>query len=64
MVVANKVAKELDVHPRVDKDGKERQEGDPGGFRLVVNDGPDGQQTVRWLHVHVIGGRKFKWPPG
>ena len=36
----------------------------PDGFRVVVNDGPDGQQTVYHLHLHVIGGRKMKWPPG
>mmetsp|Transcript_126739 Transcript_126739/g.405825 ORF Transcript_126739/g.405825 Transcript_126739/m.405825 type:complete len:207 (-) Transcript_126739:44-664(-) len=36
----------------------------PGGFRLVVNDGPDGCQSVYHLHVHVIGGRPLGWPPG
>mmetsp|Transcript_1305 Transcript_1305/g.1475 ORF Transcript_1305/g.1475 Transcript_1305/m.1475 type:complete len:153 (-) Transcript_1305:55-513(-) len=37
---------------------------DKTGYRTVVNDGPDGQQTVRWFHIHVIGGRKMSWPPG
>lgn len=34
------------------------------GFRLVINDGPDGSQSVYHLHVHVIGGRQMTWPPG
>ena len=33
-------------------------------FRAVVNCGPGAQQTVRHLHVHVLGGRDFTWPPG
>jgi len=35
-----------------------------GGFRLVVNTGDDGGQTVHHLHVHLLGGRKMTWPPG
>jgi len=34
------------------------------GYRLVINEGVHGQQSVRWLHVHVIGGKQLKWPPG
>jgi diadenosine tetraphosphate (Ap4A) HIT family hydrolase len=34
------------------------------GFRLVVNDGSDGAQSVYHLHIHVIGGRQMTWPPG
>jgi histidine triad (HIT) family protein len=34
------------------------------GFRLVMNSGPDGGQSVGHLHVHVLGGRGLKWPPG
>lgn len=42
-----------------------RQEGlVPGGFRLVINDGPDGCQSVYHLHTHVMGGRQMGWPPG
>jgi histidine triad (HIT) family protein len=33
-------------------------------FRLVVNDGAAAGQTVFHLHVHVLGGRTFGWPPG
>ncbi|HVH20582.1 MAG TPA: histidine triad nucleotide-binding protein [Myxococcota bacterium] len=35
-----------------------------GDFRLVVNDGASAGQTVFHLHVHVLGGRPFSWPPG
>jgi len=34
------------------------------GFRLVINNGPDGGETVPHLHVHVLGGREMQWPPG
>ncbi len=34
------------------------------GYRLVVNTGPDGGQTVDHLHVHLLGGRALGWPPG
>lgn len=36
----------------------------PHGFRIVVNDGPDGAQSVYHLHLHVLGGRQMRWPPG
>lgn len=35
-----------------------------GGYRLVVNAGVDGGQTVDHLHVHLLGGRAMRWPPG
>lgn len=35
-----------------------------GGYRLVVNVGRDGGQTVDHLHVHMLGGRRMTWPPG
>ncbi len=34
------------------------------GYRLVINTGPDGGQTVGHLHVHLLGGRHMSWPPG
>ena len=34
------------------------------GYRIVNNCGEDGQQTVKHLHFHVLGGRKLAWPPG
>lgn len=34
------------------------------GFRIVINDGEHGGQSVYHLHVHVIGGRQMQWPPG
>lgn len=33
-------------------------------YRIVMNDGDDAGQTVPHLHFHVLGGRKFHWPPG
>jgi histidine triad (HIT) family protein len=35
-----------------------------GGYRLVSNVGRWGGQTVDHLHVHLMGGRAFRWPPG
>jgi len=34
------------------------------GFRLVINNGPDGGEAVPHLHIHLLGGRQMKWPPG
>ena len=48
--IAPKLAKQLNVSE--------------SGFRLVVNTGKDGGQTVEHLHVHLLGGRDMKWPPG
>jgi len=41
-----------------------KSEGLGDGFRLVFNDGKNGQQTVPHLHLHVLGGRTMTWPPG
>ena len=37
---------------------------DESGYRVVVNSGADGQQSVPHLHFHVLGGRLLAWPPG
>ena len=34
------------------------------GYRVVINTGDEGQQTVQYIHAHIIGGRQLKWPPG
>ena len=36
----------------------------PKGFRITINDGADGAQSVYHLHLHVMGGRQMTWPPG
>jgi len=48
------VARELAV--------KEKISGD--GYRLVLNSGSNAGQAVAHLHYHLMGGRKFNWPPG
>jgi histidine triad (HIT) family protein len=40
------------------------QEGLKNGYRMVVNTGDEGGQTVHHLHLHILGGRNLKWPPG
>jgi histidine triad (HIT) family protein len=40
------------------------KEGLSGGYRLVINQGPDAGQSVDHLHAHLLGGRTFSWPPG
>ena len=47
---ANKLAKEM----KIDEDG----------FRLVLNCGNNGGQEVYHIHMHLLGGRQMKWPPG
>ena len=34
------------------------------GYRVVLNTGADGGQSVHHLHAHVLGGRPMRWPPG
>ncbi len=47
---ANRLAKEREIHDQ--------------GFRLNINAGPNGGQTVYHLHLHLLGGRFMTWPPG
>ncbi len=35
-----------------------------GGYRIVINTGEDGGQSVDHLHAHLLGGRRMRWPPG
>lgn len=41
-----------------------RELGLGSGYRVVVNSGRDGGQSVDHLHFHLLGGRQLKWPPG
>ncbi len=41
-----------------------KQKGLAQGYRIVINTGPDGGQTVEHLHIHLLGGRPVLWPPG
>lgn len=37
---------------------------DNDGYRVVFNQGRHGQQTVEYIHAHILGGRQMTWPPG
>ncbi|KAI5712198.1 histidine triad nucleotide-binding protein 1 [Diaphorina citri] len=41
-----------------------KKQGLDNGYRLVVNNGRHGAQSVYHLHIHVMGGRQLRWPPG
>jgi histidine triad (HIT) family protein len=41
-----------------------RDAGLEAGYRLVINNGPDGGEAVPHLHIHILGGRQMQWPPG
>jgi histidine triad (HIT) family protein len=41
-----------------------QQAGLTNGYRIVINNGVDGGQTVYHLHLHILGGRCLAWPPG
>lgn len=41
-----------------------KEQGLEKGFRLVINNGDDGGQTVHHLHIHILGKRFMQWPPG
>jgi len=44
--------------------GLARKLGLDGGYRLVVNNGPDAGETVPHVHVHLLARRQMSWPPG
>ena len=48
----------LVVRQVADSEGLEK------GFRVVINNGSQGGETVPHLHIHVLGGRQLSWPPG
>jgi len=48
--IISKVAKDMNI--------------DEDGFRIVSNTGDGAGQSVKHLHFHILGGRKFNWPPG
>ncbi len=50
MIAVAKVASHLDL--------------DTDGYRVVFNQGRNGQQSVDYVHAHILGGRTLKWPPG
>ena len=65
------IADTLDRDPQMVADlisaltGYARQAGfEDDGYRLVVNQGRDGAQTVPHLHIHLLAGRRLDWPPG
>jgi len=37
---------------------------DKAGYRMVINNGPGAGQTVFHIHLHLLSGRRFTWPPG
>lgn len=49
LIVAGKLAKEHNLED---------------GYRLIINQGTKAQQSVNYLHVHLLSGRQFNWPPG
>ncbi|KAK5649502.1 hypothetical protein RI129_000531 [Pyrocoelia pectoralis] len=73
LVIPKKRIPLLDASEECDKDllgtlmltaKKLAQERLPNGYRLVINNGADGCQSVYHLHIHILGGRQMSWPPG
>jgi histidine triad (HIT) family protein len=46
------------------QEGLATEDGVEPGYRVVTNTGPAAGQTVPHLHLHVLGGRDLRWPPG
>ena len=49
LLAAGKIARQLEID---------------GAFRIVINNGEEGGQAVFHVHLHILGGRRFHWPPG
>ena len=52
------------AHAVARQEGLVSDDGSEPGYRLVTNTGPAAGQTVRHVHLHVLGGRGLGWPPG
>ncbi len=52
------------AHAVAVQEGLATEEAPEPGYRLVANSGPAAGQTVHHLHLHVLGGRDLRWPPG
>lgn len=61
---ANAQHRELMGHLLLTAKQVAEQAGLNNGYRVVINDGLDGGQSVSHLHLHVLGGRQMQWPPG
>ena len=61
---ANEDHKQLLGHLLYTAQAVAKQEKLERGFRVVVNDGVEGCQSVYHLHLHVVGGQQLSWPPG
>jgi len=55
---------DLDKLMRAAADAAHSEGIDQSGYRVVINTGENGGQTVSHLHLHVLGGRRMTWPPG
>jgi histidine triad (HIT) family protein len=64
MVEANQSKRDLLGHLHWAAAQIARDKGLGNGYRIVVNTGDDGGQTVAHLHLHLLGGRQMHWPPG
>ena len=61
---AEEVHKDILGHLLITARNIANQEGFVEGFRVVINNGSSAGETVPHLHIHVLSGRNFTWPPG
>jgi histidine triad (HIT) family protein len=74
LVVPKKPIPQLDAATQEDRDllghllltarKVAQQVGLQNGYRVVINNGNDGGQTVYHIHLHILGDRQMQWPPG